>query len=156
MCMNIYEKRSKNSYDKKAENYDSTFDGKFTVKFKRMMCESVCVNANDTVVDVACGNGRLLHMLTEKNSFYGYGVDISEKMIEQAKKLNPTMNFYVAGCEALPFENGEISPPLVKNTHFIIGGADPLLRHVYNLNPNPVLPSLLHLTHSVAMHFHPS
>ena len=47
-------------------------------------------------------------------------------------------------------------PPLVKNTHFIIGGADPLLRHVYNLNPNPVLPSLLHLTHSVAMHFHPS
>ena len=106
--MNIYEKRSKNSYDKKAENYDSTFDGKFTVKFKRMMCESVCVNTNDTVVDVACGNGRLLHMLTEKNSFYGYGIDISDKMIEQAKKINPTMNFYVAGCEALPFENGEI------------------------------------------------
>ena len=106
--MNIYEKRSKNSYDKKAENYDSTFDGKFTVKFKRMMRESVCVNANDTVVDVACGNGRLLHMLTEKCSFYGYGVDISDKMIEQAKKLNPTMNFYVAGCEALPFKNGEI------------------------------------------------
>lgn len=108
MCMNIYEKRSKNSYDKKAENYDSTFDGKFTVKFKRMMCEAVCVNDSDTVVDVACGNGRLLHMLTEKNSFYGYGVDISDKMIEQAKKLNPTMNFYVAGCEKLPFENGEI------------------------------------------------
>ena len=54
-------------------------------------------------------------------------------------------------------ENGIFpAPPLVKNTHFIIGGADPLLRHVYNLNPNPVLPSLLHLTHSVAMHFHPS
>ena len=34
MCMNIYEKRSKNSYDKKAENYDSTFDGKFTVKLR--------------------------------------------------------------------------------------------------------------------------
>ena len=74
----IYEKRSKNSYNKKAENYDSTFDGKFTVKFKRMMCESVCVNANDTVVDVACGNGRLLNMLAEKNSFYGYGIDISD------------------------------------------------------------------------------
>ena len=53
-------------------------------------------------------NGLLLHMLNEKNSFYGYGIDISDKMIEQAKKLNPTMNFYVAGCEALPFKNGEI------------------------------------------------
>lgn len=42
------------------------------------MCESVCVNANDTVVDVACGNGRLLNMLAEKNSFYGYGIDISD------------------------------------------------------------------------------
>ena len=47
-------------------------------------------------------------MLNEKTSFYGYGVDISDKMIEQAKKLNPTMNFYVAGCEKLPFEKGEI------------------------------------------------
>ena len=106
--MNIYEKRSKNSYDKKAENYDSTFDGKFTVKFKRMMCETVCINANATVVDVACGNGRLLNMLAEKNSFNGYGVDISDKMIEQAKKINPNMNFSVAGCEELPFENEKI------------------------------------------------
>ncbi len=31
--MNKYEQRSKNSYNKKAKNYDSTFDGKFTVKF---------------------------------------------------------------------------------------------------------------------------
>ena len=34
--MNKYEMRSKISYDKKAENYDSTFDGKFTVKFKEL------------------------------------------------------------------------------------------------------------------------
>ena len=106
--MNIYEKRSKNSYDKKAENYDSTFDGKFTVKFKRMMCKTVCINDNSTVVDVACGNGRLLNMLAEKSTFYGHGVDISDKMIEQAKKINPNMDFYVAGCENLPFENGKI------------------------------------------------
>ena len=103
--MNRYEKRSKNSYDKKAENYDSTFDGKFTIKFKKMMLDNVCINDNSIVVDVACGNGRLLSMFAEKNSFYGCGVDISDKMIEQAKKINPNMNFYVAGCEELPIEN---------------------------------------------------
>ena len=106
--MNKYEQRSKDSYDKKAENYDSTFDGEFTVKFNEIMYKSVNVKKNDVVVDVACGNGRLLKMLTDKNSFVGYGVDISEKMIEQAKKLNPKMKFYVAGCEELPFKNGEI------------------------------------------------
>lgn len=108
ICMNKYEQRSKITYDKKAENYDLTFDGKFTVKFKEMMYKSVSVNPNDTVADIACGNGRLLHKLTEKNSFCGYGVDISEKMIEQAKKLNPDMKFYVAGCDELPFARCEI------------------------------------------------
>ena len=106
--MNKFEERSKNSYNKKAANYDSTFDGKFTVKFNELMYKSVCVNKDDAVVDVACGNGRFLHMLAKKNSFYGYGVDISEKMIEQAKKLNPKMQFFAASCEALPFKNQEI------------------------------------------------
>lgn len=106
--MNKYEQRSKISYDKKAKNYDSTFDGKFTVKFKELMIKSVSINPNDTVADIACGNGSLLHKLTEKNSFYGYGVDISEKMIEQAKILNPNMKFFVSGCDELPFDRGEI------------------------------------------------
>lgn len=106
--MNKFEQCSKSSYDKKAENYDSTFDGKFTVKFKEMMYNSVSVNSNDTIADIACGNGLLLHRLAEKNSFCGYGVDISEKMIEQAQKLNPDMKFYVSGCDNLPFKNGEI------------------------------------------------
>ena len=47
-------------------------------------------------------------MLSSKGLFNGYGVDISEKMIEQAKMLNPSMNFYVAGCEKLPFEDNFI------------------------------------------------
>ncbi|MGN0676371.1 MAG: class I SAM-dependent methyltransferase [Ruminococcus sp.] len=111
--MNKFEQRSKISYDKKAENYDLTFDGKFTVKFKDMICKSVKINPNDTVVDVACGNGRLLHKLAGKNSFYGYGIDISEKMIEQAKNLNPNMKFYVAKCDKLPFEKGEIKIMIV-------------------------------------------
>ena len=101
--MNRFEQRSKNSYDKKADHYDSTFDGKFTSRFKEILCQSVSIHANDTVADIACGNGRLLQMLAEKNSFQGYGVDLSEKMVEQAKKRNPDMEFYAARCEELPF-----------------------------------------------------
>ena len=106
--MNKFEQRSKNSYNKKAQNYDSTFDGKFTVKFKKMLCKYINISPGSTVADVACGNGRLLHSLAKKNMFSGYGVDISDKMIEQAKKLNPDMHFYVSACDKLPFKQGEI------------------------------------------------
>lgn len=106
--MNTFERRSKRNYDKKAENYDMTFDGKFTVKFKEVMCERVRINSDDVVADIACGNGSLLNALAKKRSFHGYGVDISEKMIAQAKRLYPDMHFYVARCEDLPFINGEV------------------------------------------------
>lgn len=106
--MNKYEKRSQKNYDKKAEKYDSTFDGKFTVKLNETLCDMISTNDEDIIADVACGNGRLLYMLAQKNSFKGYGVDLSEKMILEAKKQNPKMNFFVAGCENLPFKNQEI------------------------------------------------
>jgi len=106
--MNRYEKRSRRSYDKKAEHYDATFDGKFTVRFKEMLCRSVRIREGDAVADVACGNGRLLRMLAGKYTFRGYGVDISEKMVRQAEKHNPDMRFYVAGCDELPFSDQTI------------------------------------------------
>lgn len=106
--MNKYEIRSHNSYNQKAKDYDNTFDGKFTVKFKKKMFDAVTIAPNDAVADIACGNGRMLYMFKEKASFSGYGVDISEKMIEQAKNLNDDMKFFVAPCDSLPFENEKI------------------------------------------------
>lgn len=101
--MNKFEQRSRDSYNKKSENYEETFDGKFTVKFKNMLLDFVCIPGGGNAADIACGNGRLLKMLADNKSFCGYGVDISERMIEQAKALNPTMEFYVSGCDKLPF-----------------------------------------------------
>ena len=101
--MNKFEKRSMIAYNKKADNYDNTSDGKFTLKFKNMLLQMIDVKDDNTVLDVACGNGRFLKMLSDKYSFNGYGTDISDKMIEQAKLLNPSMDFSVGSCERMPF-----------------------------------------------------
>ena len=101
--MNRFEQRSVSAYNKKAADYENTFDGKFTAKFKTMLLESVNIQKGDSVLDVACGNGRLLHMFADRYVFNGYGTDISDKMIEQAKKLCPSMEFTTASCENLPF-----------------------------------------------------
>ena len=106
--MNKYEKRSKASYDKKAENYEQTADGKFTWRFNQLLCDAVQLKPGDAVADIACGNGRFLKMLSQKQNFRGCGVDISDKMIAEAQKQNPGMRFYAAGCDKLPFADGEI------------------------------------------------
>lgn len=51
---------------------------------------------NKRVLDFGCGNGLLLDFLTEKNIICEYhGWDISEKMIEVAKKRHSRANFKV-------------------------------------------------------------
>ena len=100
--MNKFEKRSKEAYDEKAAGYDTSFEGQFTVRFKELLLDAVRIKPNDKVLDIACGNGRLLRMFAERQTFNGYGADISENMIEQAKKLNPDMQFSVGNCEQIP------------------------------------------------------
>lgn len=103
--MNTFEKRSKESYNSKAKDYDSTHDGRFTAKFKRLLTDTIELPKDSIVLDIACGNGRLLKQLSEKAVIKGYGVDISDKMIETAKQKYPQIEFQIAACDKLPFSN---------------------------------------------------
>ena len=87
---------------------DETFDGRFTIKFKRILCDNIALNDNDSVLDVACGNGSLLYELSKAKSISGYGVDVSDEMIKAATLKYPSMVFQVAGCEKLPFDDGSM------------------------------------------------
>lgn len=103
--MNKFEQQSIQSYNKKAKDYDNTADGRFTVKFKEKLLESVTIQKGDRVLDIGCGNGRLLNMFAEKSTFDGYGTDISTEMIKEARKQNPQMSFEVSRCDDLPFSD---------------------------------------------------
>lgn len=102
--MNKFEKRSRVSYDRMAPKYDSTFDGRFTLKFKKLLADKLVISEDTVLADVACGNGRLLKMLSDKGLKHGYGTDISPEMTAQAKTLNPDMIFYACGCDQLPLK----------------------------------------------------
>ncbi len=103
--MNKYEERSINAYNKKADNYDNTFDGQFTYKYKTKLIELIHIPEDSKLLDIACGNGRLLQMLSRKQTFQGFGCDISENMIKIAKQNNPSMTFLQSPCDALPFKD---------------------------------------------------
>lgn len=103
--MKTFEDKSRESYNQKADDYDNTFDGKFTAKFKELLLEEIIVKTNDSILDVACGNASFLKMLSNKYNIKGYGIDISEKMIENAKNRCPDMTFETSACEHTPFKN---------------------------------------------------
>lgn len=60
----------------------------------------------DKVLDLGCGNGRLLQIFKEIDIKYT-GVDSSEKLIEIAKKTYPNAIFQVADALHLPFPNND-------------------------------------------------
>ena len=106
--MNWFEKRSKETYNEMAAEYDSSFEGEYTAQFKALLLNAVTIQPSDHVLDIACGNGRLLHMFAEQYRFNGYGVDIADQMIEQAKEINSDMHFAVGNCEQIPLPDQTI------------------------------------------------
>lgn len=131
--MNKFEKRSLIAYNKKAIGYDTTFDGRFTSKFKMMLLEAVKIESGNDVLDIACGNGRLLNMFAERYSFNGYGTDISDKMIEQAKLLNPSMHFSTGNCEQIPYADNTFDVITVCAAYHHFPYVDNFSREAYRL-----------------------
>ena len=106
--MSKFNDRSKMAYNKIADDYDNTFDGRFTRKFKQMLISEIELQENYHVLDVACGNGALLAGLNNKKPIRGFGIDISDRMIKNAAANNPGMEFPVSGCEAIPFRDNSM------------------------------------------------
>jgi ubiquinone/menaquinone biosynthesis C-methylase UbiE len=104
--MNKYEKNSIKMYNRLAKNYDNTSEGKFIAKFKKIIFDICKVSKDDKVLDIGCGNGRLIHEISRKAPISAYGVDISPNMIKECRKLNPNINFQVSNGETLNFEDG--------------------------------------------------
>lgn len=62
------------------------------------------IKEEDKILDIGCGNGRLLDLFKKKKIDY-VGIDNSEGQIKEAKAKYPKKNFLVADALKLPFDN---------------------------------------------------
>ncbi len=98
--------QSRVRYNEIAQAYDESFDGKFTLSYNGYLCDHVTLKDDDSVLDVACGNGRLLSMLSQKASIKAYGIDVSEEMILAAQHNIKDAELKVCPADNISFANG--------------------------------------------------
>jgi ubiquinone/menaquinone biosynthesis C-methylase UbiE len=58
--------------------------------------------AGDHMLDIGCGNGRLFPLIKERHAAYT-GIDYSEGLVGEAKRLHPGGTFLVGDATRLPF-----------------------------------------------------
>ncbi|MDR1992235.1 MAG: methyltransferase domain-containing protein [Nitrososphaerota archaeon] len=103
--MNKNEKYSIKKYNTIAATYDQTSEGKFTAKFKPEVLKLCTVAEGDKVLDVGCGNGRLIYEISRRAKIQAYGIDISPNMIATCQQRYPNITFEISSGEKLNFAN---------------------------------------------------
>jgi len=97
--------QSRSHYNQLAQTYDSSAEGRYTLPFNQYVCDHLPLADKDAVLDVACGNGRLLRMLSRKACITACGIDVSEEMIAAAQNLYQEASFHISPAETLCFSD---------------------------------------------------
>ena len=93
-------------FDQRAEHYDEGFEGRSSRKFYDLIADHADIADGMQVLDLGCGTGTVLHRLSEQHRFSGYGIDIEERMLEQARRKCSDMQFQNCPCDRTPFPDG--------------------------------------------------
>ena len=103
---NIFKENSKINYNRQAEVYDESGDGKFVAPMYGEIVNRIRSANPKKLLDVGCGTGNVLMKLDTNEDVSLYGLDISEKMIETAKKnLGNKAELKVGDSEYMPWED---------------------------------------------------
>lgn len=95
-------------FDKYADSYDAGWKGTKSARFYDDLIREADIDAGDSVLDVGCGTGTILSFIASKTVIKGYGLDISERMLDIAREKNPDFEFVSGDCTALPYEDGSM------------------------------------------------
>lgn len=98
-------------YDRVAEQYAERFIHELNYKpFDRHLLAMLAelTQGHGVVCDIGCGPGQIARYLHEQGA-EAMGVDLSPKMVEQARLLNTEQRFEQADMRTLPFKDGELA-----------------------------------------------
>lgn len=124
-------------YNKEAHIYNYThgagmYGAQWSIKNLYLRFFRKFITPDSKVLEVGCGTGVFTEMLkTLCKSIVS--TDIAEKMIIEAKKRNPDVNFKVADIEKLPFQDGEFDVVIGINSFSYVPNKDRGIKEVYRV-----------------------
>lgn len=97
-------KITENYFDEIAGDYDNSYDGKFVrCMYDEIVARVLQKNPAD-ILDLGCGNGNVLGLLQQKSDANLCGIDLSEKMIKQARqRFGNRVELQVGDAEKLQY-----------------------------------------------------
>lgn len=102
----VYKEKSKQTFDNEAKVYETSSNGKHAKKLYSSVIENVKMLNCLKVLDVGCGTGTILSELSKNDKINLAGVDLSENMINIAKKtLNDKVELKIGDSEKLPWKD---------------------------------------------------
>ena len=97
---------SRRNFDNQAEHFDKGNEGSHSRKAYSVILTILRELAPCTVLDLGCGTGALLEQVVKIESVKNaHGLDLSEKMLEEARQKNINAALVQGDSEKLPFEN---------------------------------------------------
>jgi len=115
-----YKDLSVKEFTKAAKNYETDKAGIYEMCKKDYpdILEEIEKEPWDSLLDAGCGPAPMITLLTEKYPDKHYtGIDLTPKMIEEAKKKNiPNADFVVGDCENLPFAENSFDVIICSNS----------------------------------------
>jgi ubiquinone/menaquinone biosynthesis C-methylase UbiE len=105
-------------YDSSAEIYDQRYHSIQLQKYEEIIKRTNNLTKK-YVLDLGCGTGLLVHFLNlaiDQKPKWIVGLDLSYRMVQEAKKRNPSQSFVVADSDELPFRE-ETFDTIISVTH---------------------------------------
>ncbi|MBR2995491.1 MAG: class I SAM-dependent methyltransferase [Lachnospiraceae bacterium] len=105
--MKDYEALSRKHFDQQAAEYDAR-DTVYYSREGKISCRDIAAMLKDSfydsLLDVGCGTGFLIDMLTQQRTARYTGLDLSAEMIKMAQRKNiPGAEFVNGTADELPF-----------------------------------------------------
>lgn len=96
------------SYDNLASEYAARLSHELDGKpMDRALLEEIAARAKGVVCDLGCGPGHVTRFLAEHGASV-CGIDLSPRMVDVARRLNPGLRFEVADMRDLAFDDGSM------------------------------------------------
>lgn len=109
MTSGEYKELSIKEFDRAAQKFDNSNLSVYNMCHKDYpdVLEEVCKEPCESLLDAGCGTGAMLQLFCKDCPNKKYvGIDLSEKMIQVARKKKlSNVRFVVGDCENLPFED---------------------------------------------------